>query len=362
MAWSPPGQRWPGTGLLPTTALEATSFEIPFSLSSPELLIRRQVFTPFLFALVALSLVSAPTSAQDSFMNEYIKAFEGRWVCDATAAQDIDGYWKKGEAIRNELVYTAQVDRSGMQYELNFTKGGKVLPGVRGICTWDAANQAIKNYGFAVPGFHIELKVTKEGEAWISEGHLTHPDGEVSRSKVAIHFSDDGNTQTSTLLEGMDKHGEQMEEYKRTWKKISKNQEVLEKELGWIVGVWESEVDFPGLGSVPIETTYQWVADKHIIQLDMTIGDWKGLSMIFYDPADGRIKMWGANSEGGNGQAVLAINGDELVWTNTVYEGDGGKRVSEFTYVKQPDPETFVVKFWDAVDNTQKQVTATKRD
>ena len=175
-------------------------------------------------------------------------------------------------------------------------------------------------------------------------------------------ISDDGKTHTVVLIEGVGKAGEKLEKFTRVWRKISKNQEVLQKELGWIIGVWDCEVDVPGLGTLPLEAKYKWVADNHVIQLDMTFGEWKGLSMIFYDPSDEKIKMWGANSGGGNGQAVLEINGDELVWTNAVFGGDGRKIVSEFTYVKQSDPNTFVVRFRDVVDNTQKQVTATKRN
>ena len=69
------------------------------------------------------------------------------------------------------------------------------------------------------------------------------------------------------------------------------------------------------------------------------MGDWEGLSMIFWDTSDKKIKMWGANSAGGNGQATMRVKGDELVWTNTVYDKDGKKRVSDFAY-KQQDSKT----------------------
>lgn len=322
----------------------------------------RQITTLLFLVVVVLTCCTASVLAQESLMNEYISAFEGRWVCNTTAAQDIEGYWKKGEAIQSEITYTPQPDRSGMRYELNPTKDGKALSGVHGISTWDAANNAIKEYSFASTGFHIEIKTTKEEDKWISKANVTHPDGAVSHSTVAISFSEDGKTHTGVLLEGVDKKGEKLKQLTRVWKKISKNQEVLQKELGWIIGVWGCEVDVPGLGTVPIEAKYKWVADKHVIQLDLTSGKWKGLSMIFYDPSDEKIKMWGANSVGGNGQAVLEIDGNDLVWTNTVFESDGQKVVSDFTYVKQSDANTFVLKVRDVVDDTQKQVTVTKRN
>jgi hypothetical protein len=319
----------------------------------------RQIATLFI-ALMSLSDVTA--TAQESLMNDYINTFEGRWVCDAPAVQDIDGYWKKGEDLQRETVYVPQPDRSGMRYEVKFAKDGKSITGAHGICTWDSANDAINNYAFAPPGFLIEVKVTKDADKWTSKAKLTYPDGSVSHSTVAISVSEDGKTHTVVLLEGVDKNGEELEKYTRVWKKISKNQEVLQREFGWIIGVWDCQLDVPGLGTLPIEAKYKWVADKHVIQADMTFGEWKGLSLIFYDPSDEKIKMWGANSGGGNGQAVLEINGNDLTWTNTVFEGDGRKLVSDFTYVKQSDPNTFVVKFRDVVDDTQKQVTVTKRN
>lgn len=321
----------------------------------------RKIATLFVIPFIIVPLLAADAAAQESLMDEYITTFEGRWVCQSTAAQDIDGYWKKGESILNENVYIPESDRSGMRYEVSFTKDEKVVGGVRGISTWDAASKAIKNYGFASPGFHIELKITKEDAKWISEAHLTHPDGAVSGSTVAISVSADGNTHTVVLLKGVDKNGEELEPFTRVWKRISKNQEVLEKEFGWIIGEWGCEMEIPGLGTVPVTAEYEWGADKHVIMLELTSSGWKGLSMIFYDPSDGKIKMWGANSGGGNGQAVLEVNGDELVWTNTVFDGDGRKSVSDFAYVRQPDRKTFVVKFGNEADGTETELTVTKR-
>lgn len=83
--------------------------------------------------------------------------------------------------------------------------------------------------------------------------------------------------------------------------------------------------------------------------------------LIFYDPSDDRIKMWGANSAGGNGQAVLDIDGDEFVWTNSAVEGDGRRHVSDGVYVKQPGGDTFVLKYVSTAANKHEQVTFKKR-
>ena len=57
----------------------------------------RQIVT---LSIAFILLFAVTGTAQESLMNEYINTFEGRWVCDAPAVQDIDGYWKKGEDIQ----------------------------------------------------------------------------------------------------------------------------------------------------------------------------------------------------------------------------------------------------------------------
>ncbi|WP_197231924.1 hypothetical protein [Novipirellula artificiosorum] len=62
---------------------------------------------------------------------------------------------------------------------------------------------------------------------------------------------------------------------------------------------------------------------------------------------------------GGNGQATMRVVGEDLVWTNTVYDMDGKKTVSDFVYQKQ-DARTMLVKYTDAEDGKQKTVKCTK--
>ncbi|TWU28995.1 hypothetical protein Poly41_67860 [Novipirellula artificiosorum] len=55
----------------------------------------------------------------------------------------------------------------------------------------------------------------------------------------------------------------------------------------------------------------------------------------------------------------MRVVGEDLVWTNTVYDMDGKKTVSDFVYQKQ-DARTMLVKYTDAEDGKQKTVKCTK--
>ncbi|TWU28986.1 hypothetical protein [Novipirellula artificiosorum] len=137
------------------------------------------------------------------------------------------------------------------------------------------------------------------------------------------------------------------------------NHDELNKHLGWVIGEWSAEMTAPDGQVQKTRAKYQWVAQKQVIRLDLEIGPWEGLSMIHWDPSDRTIKMWGANSAGGNGQATMRVAGEDLVWTNTVYDMDGKKTVSDFVYQKQ-DARTMLVKYTDAEDGKQKTVKCSK--
>jgi hypothetical protein len=138
-----------------------------------------------------------------------------------------------------------------------------------------------------------------------------------------------------------------------------KNHNELDKHLGWVIGEWSAEMTTRDGQVQKISANYKWIAQEQVIRLDMKIGPWEGLSMILWDPSDETIKMWGANSAGGNGQATMRVDGEELVWTNTVYDVDGKKTVSDFVYQKQ-DAKNMLVKYTDAADGKEKLVKCTK--
>ena len=134
----------------------------------------------------------------------------------------------------------------------------------------------------------------------------------------------------------------------------------LDERLGWLIGEWTAEKVAIADQTQKASAKYAWTAKDQVIRMELTIGDWQGLSIIFWDTSDDTIKMWGANSAGGNGQASMRVEGDELIWTNTVYDKDGKKSVSEFSYIKQ-DSKTFIVKYTDEATGEVRRAVNKKR-
>lgn len=214
--------------------------------------------------------------------------------------------------------------------------------------------------GFAAPGLISEGTISKDGDRWINKSVVTFPNGSKTTATVTISISDAGKTHTHVSTKRVDQKGAGMPDATHVWKQVSQNREILEKHLGWLIGTWTAKADTAEQGPVDVEAVFSWIAGGEVITLNLKFGEWEGLSMIFFDPSDATIKMWGANSSGGNGQAVMRVENGELVWTNTVYDGNGKKTVSDFSYVKTDD-KTMYVKYVDEVDGQEKQMLNTKK-
>ena len=314
-----------------------------------------------LFAAVVTSLVCVEmTTASDTLLKDYIRDFAGRWVCTTVVDQDIDGIWKKGETLTFVVVNAPTSDLNGMHYQWQAEKEGKAVVTIQGITAWDPDKKCIRSVGFAAPGLFSEGLITRDGDRWVNRSAVTFANGSRTTSTVTISISDAGKTHTHASTDRVDQRGAGMPDVTRIWKKVSKNHEMLEHHLGWLIGRWTAQAETVEEGLVDVEAVYNWIADGEVITLKLTIGTWQGLSMIFFDPSDATIKMWGANSAGGNGQAVMRVEGTELVWTNTVYDGYGKKTVSDFAYIKAGD-KTMYVKYVDEVDGQEKKILNTKK-
>ncbi len=308
-----------------------------------------------------LFIATAQLPAEESLLQDYIRTFEGRWVCETESDQDIEGYSKKGEAIRLVLFNIPLADGSGVRQEWQLEKDGEVRGKFHGIVAFDPSTNSIKIYGPATGGFHVEATRSKENGVWIGNGIVTHPDGSKATSKSKITVSADGKTYKVQLTNRIDHEGNKLEDKVNVWKRVSANHEELNKHLGWIIGDWQAELVIPGLGTTVAEASYTWIAHETVIRHELKIGEWENLSIVLFDPADGRIKMWGANSAGGNGQAVMRAEGNELIFTNTVYGPDGKKLVSEFSYVPAEDGQSFLVRYVDQQDGQEKKVKITRK-
>lgn len=232
---------------------------------------------------------------------------------------------------------------------------GTVQRQYHGIWFWDADSKRIKTYGPASEGYHVEGESWKEGDAWISKSAVIFPDGTKSRSTAITTFSQDGNTRTVVIKDRVNQNGESLDEKTEVWRRVSKNHEVLEQQVGWLIGDWTAEMETADGQRAKIASEYRWIANNQVIALNLQIGTWEGLSLIFFDPEDQHIKMWGANSEGGNGQAVLREHGKELVWTNASVDGEGKKIIRDFSFIKK-DENTMIVKYIDEADGKTKEI------
>jgi hypothetical protein len=292
--------------------------------------------------------------AQETSLQDFINVMSGRWVCDTTADMNIPGYTKKGDPIRLEITYSPLSDGSGVRQDWQLENQGTVRGSSHGITFWNPASKRIKTYATATGGFHVEGEHWKEGDQWMTKSVVTFPDGSKSRSTIITELSKDGNTRTLAITNRINHQGEELEDKTEVWTRAAKNGEILEKQLGWLVGTWTAEMDAPDEGRIPVVGEYRWIAKNQVISLNLKIGSWEGLSIVFYDPYDQQIKMWGANSDGGNGQATLRVEGNNLIWTNTVVEGDKKSRM-DFTYIKK-DEDTMIVKYVDPVDGKTKEM------
>lgn len=103
--------------------------------------------------------------------------------------------------------------------------------------------------------------------------------------------------------------------------------EVLE-EVKWsgIIGTW---VDSDTKGEV-VKLVYAWKFEDKLIELNSTMGDTKGISLMGFNPDTEEVFMMGGNSKGG---------GSLGKWTM-----DGEDAVLELSYVG-PDGETGMMSF-----------------
>ncbi|MCU0960555.1 MAG: hypothetical protein MUF48_10675 [Pirellulaceae bacterium] len=293
----------------------------------------------------------------ESLIEEYIRVFSGRFVCDFVADEDIEGYVSKGESVRVEMTQTPFPDRTGMSHAWHLEKDGVIRGRSHGISIWNPSQQVFKSYASATGGFHVEDWKMKRDGAWHCRTVITFPDGRRSSSSSAVEVSDDGQTHTTVVSDRLTHTGQTLAPVTNVWRRISKNREVLEEHVEWLIGDWTGKVDLPGMGETTVDYSFRWIARGEVIQVEMKGAEWEGLSIIFYDPADGAIKMWGAHSAGGNGQAVMQPSGNSLAWTNTAFSSDGKKSVRDFIFEKRDDGNQLCVIVFGGEGGEQWEVT-----
>lgn len=118
------------------------------------------------------------------------------------------------------------------------------------------------------------------------------------------------------------------------------------EEVKWsgIIGTW---VDSDSKREV-VTLVYAWKFEDKLIELNSTMGDTKGISLMGFNPDTEEVFMMGGNSKGG---------GSLGKWTM-----DGEDAVLELSYVR-PDGETGTMSFkhhW--VDKDTIEISATSQE
>jgi uncharacterized protein (TIGR02246 family) len=125
-------------------------------------------------------------------------------------------------------------------------------------------------------------------------------------------------------------------------------QDVALKELEWLIGTWQASSK-----DREVTTTYEWDENKVFIRGKFSVKEGKkvvesGMQIIGKDNAEGVIRSWVFDSDGGFGGGVWTRDGKK--WTVDVHGVMAdGKELEGTTIYVHVDPNTYT---WQAVNQT----------
>jgi uncharacterized protein (TIGR02246 family) len=244
--------------------------------------------------------------AIDKLTKEFVRAFNNR---DAAA---IAAYWTAdGEFIRNDgepIRGRAEIQKGYAEYFKTLKAKPNVVVEIDGL-RFPSADTAVSDVT-------LRLK-NDEGEFVASSWRNTLLVRENGQWKVAIVREWDRDI-------GLD---------------------VSLKELEWLIGTWQAATK-----DREVTTTYEWDENKAFIRGKYKVKEGtkvveSGMQMIGKDNAEGAIRSWVFQSDGGFGGGVWTREGKK--WSVDVYgvRADGSELTATSIYV-HVDPNTFT---WQAV-------------
>jgi uncharacterized protein (TIGR02246 family) len=109
--------------------------------------------------------------------------------------------------------------------------------------------------------------------------------------------------------------------------------------LAWMVGVWRDEAD-----AGVVTTTCEWTRNKNFLTRNFTLNvadrvAMQGVQVIGYDAADGVIRSWVFDSEGGFSQGEWTADGNRWIIKNQGVTPDG-KRATMVNVLTKIDNDT----------------------
>ncbi len=111
------------------------------------------------------------------------------------------------------------------------------------------------------------------------------------------------------------------------------------KDLEWMIGTWLDASD-----EAEIETTCQWTKNQNYIlrAFKVTVGDeidTSGMQLIGWDPAQGKVRSWAFDSDGGFAEGLWTNKGDSWrVDTNATLPD--GQKASSINIITKIDDNT----------------------
>jgi uncharacterized protein (TIGR02246 family) len=223
---------------------------------------------------------------------------------------------------------------------------------------WTADGEFIRNDGEAIRGraeiqkAYAEYFKTLNGKPKleVESDELRFPSADTAIAEVTLRLKNDEGEEVAsswrnTLLVRED--GRWKVAIVREWDRDVGQDDNL-KELDWLIGTWQATTK-----DREVTTNYEWDENKVFIRGKYTVKEGNkviesGTQMIGKDNADGVIRSWVFQSDGGFGGGVWTRDGKK--WTVDVHgvtpEGKELKGNSIYIHV---DPNTYT---WQAVNQT----------
>lgn len=99
----------------------------------------------------------------------------------------------------------------------------------------------------------------------------------------------------------------------------------------WIIGKWLATSED---SRTTYEVEYKWGLDKHVVIVDVKIGDFKYHGMIMFVPSREEITQIGADNQGGTWKGTWDEDSEGTVNRNERLKPDGTTTQMEHVYVK----------------------------
>ena len=223
---------------------------------------------------------------------------------------------------------------------------------------WTADGEYLRNDGEPVRGQaeiqkgYAEFFKTLKGKPTleVQTDNLRFPSADTAVSEVTLRLKNEqgeliGSNWRNTLL--VREGGQWKVAMVHEWDRDAAMDDSL-KDLGWLIGTWRMDTK-----DRDVTTTYEWDENKAFIRGKYSVkegakGTESGMQIFGKDNAEGGIRSWVFQSDGGYGDGTWTREGKKWTVDFEGVTGDGKKLRATVIYV-HVDPNTFT---WQSVQQT----------